>query len=57
MNEQDKKQITNIATRIIAGRVAAGEVNPDNPEELRAAAKDAAEVARAAYFAALEFVS
>lgn len=55
--ENDKNQIRAITARLVEGRVLKGEVNPDDPESLKAAIKEAAHVAKSAYNAALEFVS
>lgn len=55
--ENDKNQIRAITARLVEGQVLKGEVNPDDPESLKKAIKEAAHVAKSAYNAALEFVS
>jgi hypothetical protein len=39
MDEQDKQRIVALTVRIVAGMVEKGEVNPDDPEALKNAAR------------------
>lgn len=57
LDETARRRIIQITQEIIASRVLAGEVDPDDDEQLRAAAKDAAATAKAAYLAAMEYIS
>lgn len=56
LSEQDRKQIVAITVRIVAGMVEQRKVNPEDDEALRTATKEAAATAKAAYFAALDFL-
>lgn len=57
MNEQDKRQITNLTLRIVSGQIEKGELDPNDDKALKKATREAAAIAKEAYFAALEFVS
>lgn len=52
-----KQRIKQIACEMVASQVKKGEVNPDDDAALRAAVAEAVETARAAYDAAMEYVS
>ena len=52
----ERERVLAIATRIVAGQVAKGEVDDNDPEALRAVSKEAVETAVAAYRAAEEYL-
>jgi hypothetical protein len=56
-DEWYRRRILAISTEMLASRVLRGEVDADNDDELRAAAKQCVDDARAAVNAALEFIS
>lgn len=53
----EKNRIREITIALVTSRVEKGEVNPDNPVELKAAIIEAGHTARSAYNAALEYLS
>lgn len=53
----DRQRIINLTSNIVESRVLKGEVNPDDPESLKAAVKDAAHLAKSAYNATMEFLA
>ena len=53
---EERKRVLAIATRIVTGQVAKGEVDDNDPEALRAATKEAVETAVVAYRAAEEYL-
>lgn len=55
--DRRKQLIKRIACEMVASQVEKGEVNPDDAAALRAAVAEAVETARAAYDAAMEYVS
>jgi hypothetical protein len=57
MDEHATRRIIAIATELLAGMVANGDVNPDDEAAMKRAADECARTARDAYFAALEFIS
>ena len=52
-----KERILEITCRMVESRVSKGEVNLDDPEDLKRAVKAAAKDAKAAYDAAVEYIS
>lgn len=52
----ERERVLAIATRIVAGQVAKGEVDDNDPEALKAATKEAVETAVVAYRAAEEYL-
>lgn len=52
----ERERVLAIATRIVASRVAKGEVIPEDEAALRAATKEAVQMAVAAYRAAEEYL-
>jgi len=54
--EDDKKKIQSIATRLVAGQVEAGKLNPEDDEALKKAVMQASRDAKAAYDAAVDFL-
>jgi hypothetical protein len=56
-DEWYKRRLLAITEQMLASRVARGEVNPDDPEALRDAARQAVSDARQVLNAALEFIS
>lgn len=52
-----KERVRAISIEMLASRVLRGEVDPDNDEQLRAAARECARDAVQAVNAALEFIS
>ena len=57
MDERDKERILNLTIHIVEGMVERGEVDVNDEAALKRAGVEAAKRARAAYFAALEYVS
>lgn len=57
LDETARRRILQITQEIVASRVLAGEVDPDDDVELREATKEAVATAKAAYFAAMEYIS
>lgn len=57
LDEQGKRRVVEIAEQIVTSMVLRGEVDPDDDEALRAATREAVKTAKAAYIAALEFMS
>lgn len=57
LTASDRERIISIACRLVEGQVEAGKLNPDDAEALKKATKEAVQTARAAYFAALEYIS
>ena len=55
-NAEERERVLAIATRIVAGQVAKGEVDPNNEDALRAATQEAVKTAVEAYRAAVDFV-
>lgn len=55
-HDEERKRVLAIATRIVAGQVANGEVNPDDEEALKKATQEAVETAVEAYRAAEEYL-
>lgn len=56
-SEHDKTRIRAITAQFVEARVLKGEVDPENPAELKAAIKEAAQMAITTYNAALEFLA
>lgn len=53
---EERERVLAIATRIVAGQVAKGEVDPNNEAALKAATQEAVKTTVEAYRAAVEFV-
>lgn len=56
-DEAERKRVVEIATSIVASRVARGEIDPEDDTELRGAMKEAVDDAVVAYRAAVEYLS
>ena len=52
-----RERIIQITVEIVNGQITAGLIDPTNDLQLRRATRTAVETAKAAYFAAVEFVS
>jgi hypothetical protein len=53
---EDRKRVKAIMVQLLTSQAAKGEYDPDDPEQMKAAAKRAFHDALAAYQAALEFI-
>lgn len=53
----DTERIRSLTAQLVTGRVASGSLNPEDTQALKAAVAECARDAKAAYDAALEFLS
>lgn len=53
---EEKRAVTNLATRIVVGMAEKGQIDPDNDDEIQAAMRRAVPMAFTAYRAAIDYI-
>lgn len=53
---EEKRAVTNLATRIVVGMAEKGQIDPDDDDEIQAAMRRAVPMAFTAYRAAIDFL-